>query len=149
MDLADKPYEIGDVIQSIETHTSPSIEECIETPADHWWVRFVKIVVAETEDDVDIVYGKYTLNNESCICSCRDWAGIWDFGNYSYKHHYNCEHYDDTIIEVVRVSLDGNCYYEKSMSEALEHKNENDSVKFEYMFMEKSNYEELPEFEGF
>lgn len=142
-------YKVGDVIQSIETHHSPSLAECVETPEGLFWDRFVKVVPAKTEEDVDIVYGTYSLRDQDSVCSCRDWAGIWDFSNYSHRHHYNCEHHDSDEIEVVRVSLDGTTYYEKSVFVAMEHTEEDDDVTLEYMFMSKHNYEELKEFEGF
>lgn len=65
------------------------------------------------------------------------------------NHHPNCEHYNDSLIDVWEVS-DGNSSYFTHEKEAAEAEaRESESVTITQTKMHREIYENLPEFNGF
>ena len=86
-------------------------------------------------------------------CGCQQWARAclspYDgVGKYGWplvtNHHPNCEHYEDSLIDVWKVNFEGDYYYTDREPESLE---DGETVTKTMMHMEV--YEQLPEHPGF
>lgn len=63
------------------------------------------------------------------------------------NHHPNCPHYNDSLIDVWKVTVDGRSCYVDNEQDALDTVGDSGSVSKEKMHKEIFNH--LPEFEGF
>lgn len=77
------------------------------------------------------------------ICECMNWCRL---GGPHTTHHPNCEHYNDSLMDVWKVEYDGAFYYTDREPSPEEFEN-GEVVTQEKMHLEL--YEELPEFQGF
>ena len=75
-------------------------------------------------------------------CKCVNWAraDIYPLTD----HHHNCEHFNDSLIDVWKIEYEGQSCYCDTEPEPME---EGETVTQEKMHREI--YENLPEFEGF
>lgn len=86
---------------------------------------------------------------------CQNWERL----NYEYRffrnkgipliteHHPNCPHYNDSLIDVWKVTVDGVSCYVANEQDALDSKGDNGIITKERMH--KEIFDNLPEFEGF
>lgn len=68
------------------------------------------------------------------------------------NHHPNCPHYNDSLMDVWKVSCHGsNCYLdnEKDAEQAAETEGSGDTVAIVKTKMHREVFENLPEFDGF
>lgn len=92
----------------------------------------------------------------SQACACKTWARCLpiDLTYPSPDHHSACPHYNDSLIVVWRVSLDGSSYVTDDKADADEavalYSEGADSVPtVTAEKMHREVYENLPEFDGF
>lgn len=76
-------------------------------------------------------------------CECLNWCRI---RNHMTNHHGNCEHFNDSLIDVWKIEYDGSWYYE-DMEPDMSDFTEGEIVTKEKMH--KEIYNNLPEFTGF
>lgn len=90
---------------------------------------------------------------------CQHWASTgkearWTDANgklvATTNHHVNCPHYNDSLIDVWKVIVDGVSCYVDNEQDAKDTAGDNeDMVKIEREKMHREIFEHLPEFEGF
>lgn len=90
-------------------------------------------------------------------CECLNWPrGITPEKSYGRtkdgvplltNHHPNCQHYNDSLIDVWKVTVDGSSCYVDNEQDALDTVGDSGTVSQEKMH--KEIFEHLPEFEGF
>jgi len=78
-------------------------------------------------------------------CQCQNWAraGLTQMGYFT-DHHPKCEHFNDSLIDVFKVELDGTVYLSDEPPTDLT--GEETVTK---TTIHKEVYDRLPEFEGF
>lgn len=77
------------------------------------------------------------------ICECMTWCRL---GGPHTTHHPNCEHYNDSLIDVWKVEYDGAHYFSDYEPEKDELSGEETVTKQK---MHREIFERLPEFQGF
>lgn len=77
------------------------------------------------------------------LCECMNWCRL---GGPLTNHHPNCARYNDSLIDVWKVSFDGSYYYTDREPGDDELWGEEVVTKEK---MHREIYEELPEFQGF
>lgn len=88
-----------------------------------------------------------------CIYWCR--ADIAQHGRRAdglpilTHHHPRCEHYNDSLIDVWRVSDGSSHYYDQNEEAAKSEADVCDGITIEKVQMHREVYEQLPEFGGF
>jgi len=93
-------------------------------------------------------------------CECQHWARAV-VSPYNLKsadgiplvtnHHENCPHYNDSLMDVYKVAVDGfgACYVEQ-LQDAMDYAGEDEEMAtIEAVKMHREVFENLPEFEGF
>jgi len=84
--------------------------------------------------------------NWPCPNECINWCRVGGLLGMIPNHHPNCEHYNDSLIDVWKVELDGNYFY-TDVEPCYK-----DFIEGEVITKEKLHrecYEQLEEFEGF
>lgn len=93
--------------------------------------------------------------NLSELCQCIHWARTNEGQQLGLTiHHPRCEHFNDSLMDVWKVEVDGcGCYYHEteegakmSLENDIEHEG---SGRIEKVKMHREVFEGLPEFEGF
>ena len=79
-------------------------------------------------------------------CECIDWCRTEVNIDQITNHHPNCDHYNDSLIKVYKISYDGAYYFDKYLPD-LEDLEIGTIISIEEMH--KECYEQLPEFQGF
>lgn len=83
---------------------------------------------------------------KSMRCECDQWARAMDL-KYPTDHHENCLRYNDSLMDVWRVTVDGVSCYTANEQDARDTAGKDITVIQEKMHREA--FEALPEFEGF
>lgn len=81
-------------------------------------------------------------------CECLSWARI---NSHEATHHPRCAHYNDSLIDVWKVSFGDSYYYTSNELDALAEKANYESfgVIVAQTKMHQEVFDNLPEFEGF
>lgn len=88
-------------------------------------------------------------------CACRNWCGNWVrmFGKtpVATNHHPNCQHYNDSLMDVWKVTVHGVSCYVDNEQDAIETAGDEqrDAITVTKEKMHREVFEHLPEFEGF
>jgi hypothetical protein len=77
-------------------------------------------------------------------CECATWCRAFIDLNYITNHHPNCEHYNDSLIDVWRVVFEGQTCYSLEKPEDYGEGEVITQIK-----MHKEVFDNLPEFDGF
>lgn len=77
-------------------------------------------------------------------CECKNWCRMSIDLNYLTDHHPNCEHYNDSLIDVWMVAYNGQYYYDDKEPDGL---GNGEIVTKQKMHREV--FEHLEEFDGF
>lgn len=87
--------------------------------------------------------------NESLnqLCKCVNWARAVTIKNHLTNHHPNCEHYDDSLIDVWKTTVDGVSCYVDNEQDAKDSAGDDGVIVKERMHREV--FEHLDEFTGF
>lgn len=91
------------------------------------------------------------MPNESAnagLCECVHWARAVNL-KYLTNHHPNCPHYNDSLIDVWKITVNGTCYFdnEHEATNAVQEEFE-DETTITKEKMHREVFEHLPEFEG-
>jgi hypothetical protein len=97
--------------------------------------------------------------NLTKLCDCTTWARNSISAPYHMtgedglllitNHHERCKHFNDSLIEVWKVSDGHSSYYDTSEPDAFDIDLDNDEITVEKVTMHKEIYDNLPEFDGF
>lgn len=80
------------------------------------------------------------------ICECQNWPRNINL-EYLTNHHPNCSHYNDSLIDIWKVTSDDRTFYVESQQEACDYDDGTAIITKEKIHQEVFN--NLPEFEGF
>lgn len=86
-----------------------------------------------------------TFNPDFMQCGCRGWARIQRLDRIT-NHHERCPHYNDSLIDVWKIS-DGHLYYYTDNANDIYEEGAGLIVTKEKIH--KEIFENLPEFNGF
>lgn len=84
------------------------------------------------------------------LCECVNWARAVNL-KYLTNHHPNCPHYNDSLMDVWKVTVDGVSCYVDNEQDARETAGDEqrDDITVTKEKMHREVFEHLPEFEGF
>lgn len=91
------------------------------------------------------------MNNCECQHWCRDGRGVIRIGDkyLASNHHPNCPHYNDSLIDVWRVSDGSSTCYVDNEQDARDSVGDEEGMTVTKEKMHREIFENLPEFEGF
>jgi hypothetical protein len=94
--------------------------------------------------------------SEQTTCECRNWARD---GRDAFKcgdrllvpnHHPNCDHYNDSLMDVYKVTVGGVSAYNEHLQDARDTAGDDEpEATIERVKMHREVFDNLPEFEGF
>lgn len=87
-----------------------------------------------------------SLKNWPCPNECVNWCRVGPIKSPIPNHHPNCEYYNDSLIDIWIVSLDGSGYYtdiEPNMEDL------DDGVLVSKTKIHQECYDQMKEFNGF
>lgn len=84
------------------------------------------------------------------LCECVNWARAVNL-KYLTNHHENCPHYNDSLMDVWKVTVDGVSCYVDNEQDARETAGDEqrDDITVTKEKMHREVFDHLPEFEGF
>lgn len=92
-----------------------------------------------------------TATDQAILCPCANWARELNL-EYLTNHHPNCQHYNDSLMDVWKMTVNGGapCYFdsEQDVISASEEEYE-DETTITKERMHREVFEHLPEFQGF
>lgn len=88
------------------------------------------------------------MTDETKPCECVNWARSIDL-KYLTNHHPKCSRYNDSLIDVWKVTDGTSTFYTEYEEDAKMECVEMEDVKIEKTKMHREVFENLPEFEGF
>ena len=85
------------------------------------------------------------------VCECVHWCRANVNLKYLTNHHENCPHYNDSLMDVWKVTMDGISCYVDNEQDARETAGDEqrDDITVTKEKMHREVFEHLPEFEGF
>lgn len=85
------------------------------------------------------------------VCECVHWCRANVNLKYLTNHHENCPHYNDSLMDVWKVTVDGISCYVDNEQDARETASDEqrDDITVTKEKMHREVFEHLPEFEGF
>jgi len=93
------------------------------------------------------------------LCECSSWCRGNVAAPYNIRrrdcvplitnHHPKCNHYNDSLIDVWKLTCDGQSVYLDDEQDAIDYMQDDAEITITKEKMHREIYENLPEFEGF